>query len=239
MLEASLVDRQVAVIVAADPAPETIKASKGIPVVFVTGGDPLKSGFLANLEQPDGDATGITYLTNALGGKQMELLRAIVPKAKLIALVASAATDMAPYRDALAAAGQPPLLLAATTPADLDQAFATAYDRHDDSVLIASDPFVSAQRDQLVALAARYRLPTMYPLRDFVEAGGLVSYGANVMDAYRQAGVYVGRILKGAAPGDLPVLQPTKFELIANLKTASALGLTLPPSFLASADAVL
>lgn len=239
MLEYNLVDRPVAVIVVADATPETIKASQGIPVVFVTGDDPVKLGLVDNLDHPSGNATGATFLTNALGAKQLDLLRAVVPKARLIALVVRAGTDMTAYRAALTVNGQAALLLPVAAAADLDQAFAAAADGHADAVVIASDPFMRDQRDRLIGLAQRYRLPTLYPLREFVAAGGLMSYGASVADAFRVAGIDAGRILKGAAPGDLPVAQPTQIELIVNLETATALGLTLSPAFLARADEVL
>jgi ABC-type uncharacterized transport system substrate-binding protein len=243
---ADFVRRQAAVIVASGtPSAIAAKASTStIPIVFSMGVDPVGLGLAASMNKPGGNATGVAVFTNELGPKRLELLRELVPKAELIAFVvypdgAVSPAQVAAIQAAAQAIGQRILVVNAATPSDIDQAFATIVQHNAGAILYSAHQFFQVVRDQLVALAARHRLPAMYEWREFVTAGGLVSYSTNRNEAFRQMGVYVGRILRGEKPGDLPIVQPTKFELVINLPTARALGLDVPPMLLARADEVI
>jgi ABC-type uncharacterized transport system substrate-binding protein len=246
-LAADLVNRRVAVIFAAggtDPAKAAKAATTTIPIVFVTAADPVTTGLVASLSRPGGNVTGVSVLATALSGKKLDLLRALVPQASVIgALInpgypgAKAQSDE--FQAAARQLGIRLIVLSAGTQADIDTAFATLQRQHAGALVVGNDPFFGARRDQLVALAARYSIPAMYWQREYVAAGGLISYGPQFADGYRQGGVYVGRVLKGEKPADLPIMQPTKFELVINLKTAKALGLDVPATLLALADEVI
>lgn len=246
-LVADLVRRQCAVIIAGgDAVAHALKtATTMTPIVFATGDDPVKVGLVARLNRPGGNITGISFFNSAdLESKQLELLRKVVPKADLIGVLVNptVAAAESQEREALGAAralGLQLLIVSADSERDFDTAFATLVQQRAGALLIAGNALFTGQRDRLVALAARYALPTIYPLREFVVGGGMMSYGTSVNDAYRMAGIYAGRILKGEKPSDLPVLLPTKFELVINLKTAHALRLEIPPSLLAIADEVI
>jgi ABC-type uncharacterized transport system substrate-binding protein len=246
-IAADFVRRQVAVIVASGtPSAIAAKASTStVPIVFSMGIDPVGPGLVASMNRPGGNATGVAVFTNELGPKRLELLRELVPTAaELIAFVvypdgAAIPAQIAAIQAAAQAIGQRILVVSATTPAEIDQAFATIVQHNVGSILYSAHQFFQVVREQLVALATRYRLPAMYEWREFVTAGGLVSYSTNRGEAFRQMGVYIGRILKGEKPADLPVVQPTKFELVINLKTAKALGLDVSPMLLARADEVV
>ena len=245
-LAADLVRRQVSVIFgAAPPAARAAKAATtAIPVVFVTGDDPVKAGLVASLSRPGGNVTGVALFTGQLGAKQMGLLRELMPKAVEVAVLVNPNNPLteAVLTDLQAAAtltGHHIQIVKASNEAELDMAFATCKEIHADAVIVGADPYFFARNDQLVALAARSAIPAFYELREFVANGGLMSYGASITDGYRRAGLYAGQILKGAKPVDLPVLQPTKFELVINLKTVKALGLTVSPGLLAIADEVI
>ena len=241
-LATDLVRRRCAVIVGAGvAAARAIKAATStIPIVFATGDDPVRIGLVASLNRPGGNVTGISFNSN-LAGKQLELLREVVPKAVVIGMIMNQKSPDIEFltRQAQAAAttlGQRLLIVHASTPSEIDAAFATMAKARVDAFLMSGDALFIGQRDRLVALAARHALPAMYELREFVAAGGLMSYGPSITDAYRQVGLYVGRILKGAMPADLPVMLPTKYELVVNLKTAKALGITIPQMFLQRVD---
>ena len=246
-LAVELVRRQVAVIVAAGgPAtPIAVKAATStIPIVFTATSDPVKLGLVASLSRPGGNVTGTSALTAELDAKRMEMLRELVPTARVIgAFVNPTRPDSeAQSRDAQEAAralGWQVRILNAGSESDIDTAFATLAEQRISALLVGADPFFSSERVKIVALAARHALPAIYMNREFVAVGGLASYGTNIGFGYRQAGIYAGQILKGAKPADLPVVQPTKYELVINLKTAKALGLELPPNLLARADEVI
>jgi putative ABC transport system substrate-binding protein len=243
-LAQSLVGRPVAVIVAGGTSGPALAAAKTIPIVFTTGLDPVAYGLVNSLNRPDGNVTGATFFSGALGAKQMELLRELAPKTTTFGLLvnpngASAAPQV---RDAQAAARSIGLELNvhyAGTERDIDAAVAALAGIANSALLVGVDPFFDSQPDQLIQLAARHALPTAYYLREFAQAGGLMSYGASITDTYRQAGVYAGRILKGAKPSELPIQLPTRFELVINLKTAKALGLTVSQALQVSADEVI
>ena len=244
---ADLVRRQCTVIVAGgDAVAHAAKAATAsIPIVFATGEDPVKVGLVESLNRPGGNLTGISFYNSAdLHSKQLEFLREVVPKAAVIGLLVNPTQAAAELQEravqvAARAFGQQILIVNASGERDFDTAFATLAEQRAGALLIAGNALFTGQRDRLVALAARFALPTIYPLREFVVAGGMMSYGASLADAYRQVGVYTGRILRGEKPADLPVTLPTKFEFVINLKTAKALGLTVPPSVLALADEVI
>jgi putative ABC transport system substrate-binding protein len=244
-LAADLAQRRVAAIIANQPAAVAAKAATTtIPIVFVGGYDPVRLGLVASLNRPGGNVTGVSFVVNELEGKRLGLLRELMPRAAPIGALMNPDTPGSGFEaEALVTAGQTigqqMRVLNVRTERDIDAAFATFAQMPAGAVYVAGDPFFVDQRDRIVALAARYALPTSYATRDFPEAGGLMSYGTSVTDAYRLAGIYTGRILKGVKPADLPVQQSTKFELVINLKTAKALGLTIPPSILASADEVI
>jgi putative ABC transport system substrate-binding protein len=233
------------ILAAAPPAALAAKtATTTIPIVFTVGIDPVAGGLVASYSHPGGNATGMTLIMGPLGQKRLEILRELVPKASIVAVLANPfGPDTAPeIRDVQAAAQANGLrlqLFNASTPDEIDTAFAALAAQRPDALLIAGDPFFVVQRHKIAAQVARIRLATVYPIREFVEAGGLISYGTNIANAYRQAGIYVGRILKGAKPAELPVVQPTKFELVINLKTAKAQGLDIPPNLHARSDEII
>jgi len=244
-LAAELVGRDVAAIFAADlPSAFAAKAAtKTIPIVFAMGADPVKVGLVDSLSRPKGNLTGITVVMSLLGPKRVELLHEVLP-VNTIALLANPAnvnfkTDEPEIRAAADRLQQDLQVLTASTESDLEQAFATMVQHRVGSLIVMPDPFFISRGKQLVALAARHAMPAIYPLRIFTDLGGLMSYGGGLVDLYRQAGIYVGKILNGAKPADLPIQQSTKVELVINLKTAKALGLTIPPALLVRADEVI
>jgi putative tryptophan/tyrosine transport system substrate-binding protein len=246
-LAAELVRREVAVIIAAGGITSAIAAKSAtttIPIVFVIGGDPIEMGLVASLNRPGGNITGVTSLIGTLAAKQFEVLHQTVPDAALIGFLVNPtlADAGSQTKNALAAAvsvGQKMVIVQARTDSELDTAFVTLVQQRAGALVVGADPFFQSQRDKLVELAARQKVPTMYSLREFAEAGGLMSYGTSIIEALRIAGLYAGRILKGEKPADLPVQQSTKVELVINLKTAKALGITVPLSLLGRADEVI
>jgi putative tryptophan/tyrosine transport system substrate-binding protein len=241
-----LVKQQVSVIVALGPpaAAAVKKAATSIPVVFNVGLDPVAAGLVASLNRPGGTMTGVSFFSVSLAAKRLGLLRELIPNADLVAMLVNpnypdAESQM---RDAQAAPRHPGERIAivhASTNAELDAVFAAVAKQKAGALMVAGDPFFDTARDRIVALAARYAVPTIYHWREFVANGGLMSYGASIPDAYRQSGIYTGRILKGEKPAQLPVMLPTKFELVINLKTAKTLGLAVPATLLATADEVI
>jgi putative ABC transport system substrate-binding protein len=244
-LVADFIRRPVAVIVGNTPSARVAKAvTTTVPIVFSTGSDPVKDGLVASLNRPGGNVTGVVFISAVLAAKRLELLRQLVPKAKILGLLVNPNTPdtQAERRDLLAAAqaiGQPFIILDISSDSDIEPAFATFVQRGVGALFTGGGAFMFSNRERLVALAARHGLPASYVLREYPMAGGLMSYGASISDAYRQAGIYAGRILKGEKPADLPVMQSTKFEFVINLKTAKALGLDVPAQLLALADEVI
>jgi putative ABC transport system substrate-binding protein len=245
-LAAELVRVPVTVLVATGitAAVAAKAATTTIPIVFNTGGDPVRFGLVASLNRPGANVTGVASLGKVLVAKRFELLRELVPKADAIAFLvnpnnAVAELDTSDARAAAAALGQKLIVLKAGSEGDIDPAFTAIAEQRAGGLLQQLDPFLQSRRDQLVALAARYRLPAIYERRDFAAAGGLMSYGTSLSDALRLVGNYAGRLLKGEKPANLPVQQPVKFELVVNLKTAKALSLEVPPTVLARADEVI
>ena len=242
-----LVNRPVVVLVTGGTSWATISAKAAtatIPILFTTGSDPVKLGFVASLNRPGGNVTGVSFLGAQLLAKRLELASQLVPKEAAIGFLGRPrdpkyAADKKEIEAAASALGRKLLFVNVTDERDLESAFATAARQHVGVLIPHNDPFFNGHRSALIALAARHALPIVYEARDPVAAGGLISYGTSITGAYRQAGVYVGRILKGEKPGDLPVVQSTRYELIINLKTAKALGLTIPPNVLATADEVI
>jgi putative ABC transport system substrate-binding protein len=246
-MAAELVRRQVAVIVATGGPPSALAAKTAtptIPIVFSVGEDPVKLGLVASLARPGGNATGINMLITEVVAKRLELLRELLPRAARFAVLINPANPdtTSTLRAAEAAArtiGVQVQFLNASTHREIDAAFATLVHDRLDALFVVPDPFFASRRVQIATLAARHVIPATYSIRDFVETGGLMSYGTDLSDAYRRVGVYTGRILKGAKPADLPVEQPTKLEFVINLSTARALGLDVPPTLLARADEVI
>jgi putative ABC transport system substrate-binding protein len=242
-----LIRRQVAVIVAAGGEPSALAAKSATsttPIVFVMGSDPVKAGLVTSYNRPGGNLTGINILTDTLEAKRLGLLRELVPRAAAVGLLwnprfASAESQLRDVQEAARVINMTIRVLPASTDREIELAFETVAQERIRALAVAADPFLTMSGDKIVALAARAAVPAMYEFRGQVAAGGLMSYGIDIVDVYRQAGVYVGRILKGEKPADLPVLQPTKFELVINLKTAKALGLTIPDKLLALADEVI
>jgi len=219
-------------------------ATSTLPIVFTLGADPVKAGLVASLGRPGGNVTGVTFITGPLHPKRLQLLHELVPNARIIALLVNpdnplASSNVRAVQDAARSLGHQTRVLEARTVREIDAAFAALVQLRPGALFVASDGLFFDRRERLVALAARHGVPTSFDLREFVAAGGLMSYGASLPDVYRQAGIYTGKILNGAKPAELPVLQPTKFELVVNLRTAKALGLTIPPSVLARADEVI
>lgn len=246
-LSDDLIRRRVSVIVALSGTPAALAAKAAtttIPIVFGNGGDPLTSGLVASLGRPTGNITGVTFYTVQLAGKRLELLRELVPTAMVIGFLVNPnnpaeepeAKDVEVAARALGVRLQ---VLNTTSERDIDAAFATLLERRAGALVVGSDPLFFRFSDKLIELAARHAMPAIYIVREFPEAGGLMSYGSRQNDAYHQAGIYVGKILQGAKPADLPVMQPTKFELVINMKTAKALGLTVPLHLQQIADEVI
>jgi putative ABC transport system substrate-binding protein len=246
-LAADLVRREVAIIVASGgprPVLSAKAATATIPIVFTLGADPVTNGLVASLGRPGGNITGVTFITGQLHAKRLELLRELVPNASVIAALVNPENPQSEFsvtvfRDAARLLKQQTHVLNARSAREIDSAFATLANLHAGALFVASDGLFFDRREQVVGLAARYRVPASFDLREFVIAGGLMSYGASLEEVYRQAGIYTGRILGGAKPADLPVLQPTKFELSINARTAKALRLAIPQSLLLRADEVI
>jgi len=246
-LAGDIVGRRVAVIVTTGGGAAALAAyaaTTTIPIVFVNGVDPVTSGLVTSLNRPGSNATGVYIFQQVLEGKRLGLLHELVPAATLIAVLlnptnANFQTQLRGVQDAARALGQQVSILSASTERDIDVAFATVTESRAGALLVGSDPFFNSERDQVIALAARHAIPAIYEGREFATAGGLASYGTSLADAYRQAGIYTGRILRGDKPADLPVAQPAKFEFVINLKTAKALGLDVPSGVSASADEII
>ena len=244
-LVADLVAHPVAVIVGNVPAAKAAKAvTATVPIIFVYGGDPVKDGLVASFNRPGGNVTGVTFLGGLVGGRRVQLLHDLVPQAGAIALLIDAnnitsAAELSDLEGAVHAIGLNSVVRKVASELEIDAAFATFTQQRASALVVGNGPFFTSQIKRIVALAAQNALPASYQQREFAEVGGLMSYGSSLSDAYRQAGTYTGRILKGAKPADLPVFRTTKFELVINLKTAKALGLTIPPNVLALADEVI
>jgi putative ABC transport system substrate-binding protein len=247
-LAEDLVSHKVAVIAATGGGRSVLAAKEStttIPIVFTYGGDPVQDGFVASLNRPGGNITGVVFFASVLGSKRLELLRQLVPKATTIGLLVHSdsadETEMErkDVQTAAQAIGQQLIILEVSSDSDIEAAFATLVQRGAGALLVGTGPFLFSRQQQIVALAARYALPASYVLREFVVAGGLMSYGTSLTDAYRQAGIYAGRILKGEKPADLPIVQSAKFEFVINLKTAKTLGLTVPMIVQMTADEVI
>jgi ABC-type uncharacterized transport system substrate-binding protein len=246
VLAADLVGRQVAIIAAGGPpAAHAAKAATSmIPVVFTSGDDPVQAGFVSSLNRPGGNITGVHLLITELNAKKLGLLRDLLPQVKVITALLNPTSQNAEIQSselqtAGCALGLQIDIVNASTEREIEAAFATLAQKSAGALVVGNDPFFVIRREQIVALAARHAIPAVYDLREYADAGGLITYGTNLKDGYRQVGVYVGRILKGEKPADLPVLRSTKFEFIINLTTAKTLGLTFPPGLLAIADEVI
>jgi len=245
-LAAELVALKVAAIVGSVEAALAAKAAtKSIPIVFVTGADPVTAGLVSSINRPGGNVTGVSFYAVPITGKRLALLRELVPKAETIAVLQDSnfsihlETESREIESAARTLGQKIIVFKAGNEQDIDAAFSTAVQSGAGAILVGAGPFFNSRRSHLVGLAAFRAIPASYPLSGFVDAGGLVSYGASQTDAYRRAGIYLARILNGEKPGDLPVELPTKYELVINLKTAKALGLDVPASLIARADEVI
>jgi putative ABC transport system substrate-binding protein len=246
-LAAELVARKVDVIVSQGGSAPTIaakKASTTTPIVFISGGDPILDGLVTSLARPSGNVTGVTWISSALGPKRLELLRELAPRATSFALLVNPAaveTDsvIRTVQDAARASGVELHVLKAGSEAEIDAAFAAAVQNRDGGIIVGVDPYFGSRRDQIAVLSVRHGVPLIAGYREFATAGSVMSYGPSLADAFRQGGLYATKILKGAKPGDLPVLQPTIFEFVINQKAARALGLALPASLLSRADEVI
>jgi putative ABC transport system substrate-binding protein len=244
-LAADLVRHRAAVIVGNAPAVEAArKAAATLPIVFVIGGDPVAQGLVTSLNRPGGNLTGVTFFGNSLDTKRLGILRELVPETSVIATLIDpnspeTVDESRLVKEAGNTIGQKIVPVSASSERELDAAFITMVQAGAGALVVIGSPLFTSKRRTLIALSARHAIPTIYDLREYVVAGGLISYSASFTDAYRQAGNYVGRILKGEKPSDLPVVQPTKFELVINLKTAKAMRLTVPPQLLARADEVI
>jgi putative tryptophan/tyrosine transport system substrate-binding protein len=246
-LAADLADRRVAVILAmggTEPARAAKTATSTIPIVFVSAADPVKTGLVASLNRPGGNVTGVSLIAAALDEKKMGLLHELVPKASVIAGLFNpnypgAKAQAEEVQGTASRLGVKSIMVAAGTDAEINAAFASAKQQGAGALLVGTDPFFNSRSGLFVEQAARYSMPVIYPQREYVRGGGLISYGPDFAEGYRNGGAYVGKMLKGAKPAELPVMQPTKFELVINLKTAKALGLTIPPTLLATADEVI
>jgi putative ABC transport system substrate-binding protein len=246
-LAADLVGRKVDLIVTSggvNTARAAQEATATIPIVFSGAGDPVAAGFVTSLARPGGNITDVSGLAFELNPKRLDLLRELVPQAKVVALLVNPSVPtiermMPAVQEAARANGVQLDILKASTESEIDAALAALVQRQAGALVVNPDPFFFGRREQIVALAARHAVPAIYELREFATAGGLISYGTSLTAVFRQAGIYAGRILKGAKPADLPVLQPATFELVINMKTAKALGLTVPPSILSRADEVI
>jgi putative tryptophan/tyrosine transport system substrate-binding protein len=245
-LAADLIGRKVTVIAATStPAAQAAKAATAtVPIVFTTGGDPIKLGLVASLNRPGGNVTGISSLITELGSKRLGLLRELAPGITEIAILVNpnfqdAESQLRDAEAATRALGLQLIVLRASSEREIDAAFATMAQQGSSALLVSVDPFFAERRDHIVALASRHAVPAMYPVREFAVAGGLMSYGTDFTDSYRQAGIYTGRIIRGEKPADLPVQRSTKFEFVINFKTAKALGLSVPNSMQLLADEVI
>jgi putative tryptophan/tyrosine transport system substrate-binding protein len=246
-LAADLVHQRVAVMVPVGGEVTALAAKAAtatIPIVFVMGSDAVEAGLVESLNRPGGNITGATLMAGAAGTKRLELLRQLLPGVRVIGFLVNpdhprAVIDTAEVQEVARVLAQDVRILTARTEADFDSAFATMTQAGADALIVNRDGFFNSRRERIIALAARFAVPAIYESREHAAAGGLMSYGTSYVDTYRQAGIYAGRILKGGKPADLPVLQPTRFELVINLKTANALGLEVPPTLLARADEVI
>jgi ABC-type uncharacterized transport system substrate-binding protein len=246
-LAADLVGRKVSVLATGGGVPSALAAkaaTKTIPIVFLMGADPIKAGAVASLNRPEGNVTGVSFLENTMAAKRVALLSQIAPKTSTIGMLVNprnpdAAIESKDTQTAVQALGRTLVVVQASTDNDFEPAFAALAAQNAGAFTMGGDPFFTSRRDKIIALCARYKLPAVYPHRTFTGAGGLMSYGTSFIEAYRQWGIYIGRVLKGVRPADLPVIQPTKFEFIINIKTAKALDLDVPPSLLAITDEVI
>ena len=243
-LAAELIGRKVAVIATDQAIREAKAATSTVPLLFILGADPVAAGLVASLNRPGANITGIVFFSSQLGGKRIELLRQLVPTATTIGVMAfpispEDKTERSQVEAAAASSGQQILIADAVREGEIESAFATFAEKRVGAVLVGSGPFFRSNKEKIVALASRYALPTSYSLREYVEAGGLMSYGTSITNAYREAGIYAARILKGEKPADLPVLQASKFEFLVNLKTAKKLGLVVPKDLLVAADDII
>jgi putative tryptophan/tyrosine transport system substrate-binding protein len=244
-LVADLLRRPLGVIVGNITAAQAAKAATPtVPIVFAIGSDPVRAGLVANLNRPGGNVTGVVFFSADLGAKRLEQLRQFVPQATTLAMLANPYTpgpeaERKEVQAAAQAIGQPLVIADVASEQEIETAFATFVQRRADALLVGSGPLLNSNRERIVALAARHALPASYSVREAVVAGGLMSYAPSQPDAYRQVGIYAGRILKGEKPGDLPVMRSTKFEFVLNLQTAKRLGLDVPPTLLALADEVI
>jgi ABC-type uncharacterized transport system substrate-binding protein len=240
-LVAELIRLPVAVIVANNVA--ALAATTTVPIVFATGSDPVVEGLVAGLNRPGGNVTGVSFVSGLLGPKRLEMLHQLVPTATIAMLVGTdtleARIERRDVELATQALGQQLIVAPVNSEGEIDGAFTSIVERGAKALLVGTGPLLTSNRGRVVALAARHAIPAIYALREFAEAGGLMSYGASLIEAYRQAGIYAGRVLKGEKPADLPVMQSTKFELVINLKTAKALGITVPDKLLVAADEVI